>query len=140
MIRPPLRNKITERFNTGAASQQFLVESIVGIQTLKAAAVEPILRNEWEERLAAYVKTSFQAVMLSAAGQNAIQYVSKATTAAVLFFGAKAVIDGDLTVGALVAFNMIMNQAIAPILRLSQLWQDFQQVQISVRAPRRHPQ
>ena len=65
VIRPPLRNKIKERFNTGAASQQFLVESIVGIQTLKAAAVEPILRNEWEERLAAYVKTSFQAVMLS---------------------------------------------------------------------------
>jgi subfamily B ATP-binding cassette protein HlyB/CyaB len=132
VIRPPLRAKINQRFNTGAASQQFLVESIVGIQTLKAAAVEPILRNEWEDRLAAYVKTSFQAVVLSTIGQNSIQYVSKAATAAVLFVGAKAVIDGDLTVGALVAFNMIMNQAVAPILRLSQLWQDFQQIQISV--------
>jgi ATP-binding cassette, subfamily B, bacterial HlyB/CyaB len=132
MIRPPLREKINQRFNTGAASQQFLVESVFGIQTLKAAAVEPILRNEWEDRLAAYVKTSFQAVMLSNFGQNAIQYVNKATTAAVLFFGAKAVIEGDLTVGGLVAFYMIMNQATAPILRLSQLWQDFQQVQISV--------
>jgi ATP-binding cassette, subfamily B, bacterial HlyB/CyaB len=131
-IRPILRDKISERFNTGAASQQFLVESIFGIQTLKAAAVEPILRNEWEDRLAAYVKTSFQAVMLGNAGQNSIQYVSKATTAAVLFFGAKAVIDADMTVGAFIAFYMIMNQAIAPILRLSQLWQDFQQVQISV--------
>jgi subfamily B ATP-binding cassette protein HlyB/CyaB len=132
IIRPPLRAKILQRFNTGAASQQFLVESIVGIQTLKAAAVEPMLRNEWEDRLAAYVKTSFQAVVLSAIGQNAIQYVSKAMTAAVLFVGAKAVIDGDMTVGALVAFNMIMNQAVQPILRLSQLWQDFQQIQISV--------
>ncbi len=132
LVRPPLRAKINQRFNTGAASQQFLVESIVGIQTLKAAAVEPILRNEWEERLAAYVKTSFQAVVLSSIGQNSIQYVSKATTAAVLFVGAEAVINGDLTVGALVAFTMIMNQAVAPILRLSQLWQDFQQVQISV--------
>ena len=54
VIRPPLRSKIMQRFNTGAASQQFLVESIVGIQTLKAAAVEPMLRNEWEDRLAAY--------------------------------------------------------------------------------------
>ena len=132
LIRPTLREKINERFNTGAASQQFLVESVFGIQTLKAAAVEPILRNEWEDRLAAYVKTSFQAVMLSNFGQNAIQYVNKATTAAVLFFGAKAVIDGDLSVGGLVAFYMMMNQAAAPILRLSQLWQDFQQVQISV--------
>lgn len=132
LVRPALRQKINERFNTGAASQQFLVESVFGIQTLKAAAVEPILRNEWDDRLAAYVKTSFQAVILSNFGQNAIGYVNKVTTAAVLFFGAKAVIDSDLTIGGLVAFYMIMNQATAPILRLSQLWQSFQQVQISV--------
>ncbi len=132
LVRPALRQKIHERFNTGAASQQFLVESVFGIQTLKAAAVEPILRNEWDDRLAAYVKTSFQAVLLSNFGQNAIGYVNKVTTAAVLFVGAKAVIDSDLTIGGLVAFYMIMNQATAPILRLSQLWQSFQQVQISV--------
>ena len=132
LVRPALRQKINERFNTGAASQQFLVESVFGMQTLKAAAVEPILRNEWDDRLAAYVKTSFQAVVLGNLGQNAIQYVNKVTTAAVLFFGAKAVIDNDLTIGGLVAFYMIMNQATAPILRLSQLWQSFQQVQISV--------
>lgn len=131
-VRPALRQKINERFNTGAASQQFLVESVFGIQTLKAAAVEPILRNEWDDRLAAYVKTSFEAVLLGNLGQNAIQYVNKVTTAAVLFFGAKAAIDNDLTIGSLVAFYMIMNQATAPILRLSQLWQSFQQVQISV--------
>ena len=131
-IRPILRDKINERFNRGAASQQFLVESVVGIQTLKAAAVEPMLRNQWEEKLAAYVKTSFDAVMLSMLGQNAIQYISKASTALVLFFGAQAVINNELSVGGLVAFNMMMGQATQPILRLSQLWQDFQQVQISV--------
>jgi subfamily B ATP-binding cassette protein HlyB/CyaB len=132
LVRPVLRKRIKERFNRGAASQQFLVESIVGIHTLKAAAVEPMLRNEWEEKLAAYVKTSFQVVTLSGVGQGAIQYVNKATTAAVLFFGAFAVMNGEMTVGALVAFNMIMNQVTAPILRLSQLWQDFQQIQVSV--------
>jgi subfamily B ATP-binding cassette protein HlyB/CyaB len=131
-IRPILRDKINERFNRGALSQQFLVESVVGIQTLKAAAVEPMLRNQWEEKLAAYVKTSFDAVMLSTLGQNAIQYVSKATSALVLYFGALAVINNELSVGGLVAFNMMMGQATQPILRLSQLWQDFQQVQISV--------
>jgi ATP-binding cassette, subfamily B, bacterial HlyB/CyaB len=131
-LRPALRDKINERFNTGAASQQFLVETVFGIQTLKAAAVEPMLRNEWDDRLSAYVKTSFQAVVLSSIGQNAIQLISKLTTVAVLFFGAKAVIDNELTVGGLIAFNMIMGQATQPILRLSQLWQDFQQVQISV--------
>lgn len=132
LIRPVLRERISERFNRSALSQQFLVESVVGVQTLKAAAVEPILKNQWEEKLAAYVKTSFGAVMLATLGQNAIQYVSKATTALVLYFGALAVIEGQLSVGALIAFNMIMGQATTPILRLSQLWQDFQQVQISV--------
>jgi subfamily B ATP-binding cassette protein HlyB/CyaB len=132
VIRPPLREKIKERFNAGAASQQFLVEAVIGIQTLKAAAVEPILQAQWEEKLATYVKTSFQALVLSTIGQNLIQFVSKATVVLILYFGAQAVINGDMTVGALIAFNMIMGQVTAPILRLSQLWQDFQQTQISV--------
>jgi ATP-binding cassette, subfamily B, bacterial HlyB/CyaB len=132
VIRPILRERIKKRFEAGAASQQFLVESIFGIQTLKASAVEPMLRNQWEERLAAYVGTSFQAVMLGTLGQNVIQYIDKMTTVLVLFLGAQAVINGELTVGGLIAFNMIMHQVTAPVLRLSQLWQDFQQVQISV--------
>ena len=132
LVRPPLRDLVSEKFNRGAASQQFLVETVVGAGTIKAAAVEPIMRAQWEEKLAAYVKTSFAATMLGSGGQLAIQYVSKLTTAALLLFGAKAVIDGELSVGALVAFNMIASQAVQPILRLSQIWQDFQQVQISV--------
>src|ERR1700689_4406349 len=131
-VRPPLRELVKEKFNRGAATQQFLVETIVGVNTVKAAAVEPIMRAQWEERLAAYVKTSFAAAMLGSGGQLAIQYISKLTTAALLLFGAKAVIDGELPVGALVAFNMIASQAVQPILRLSQVWQDFQQVQISI--------
>ena len=114
-IRPILRQRINERFNRSALSQQFLVESIVGAQTLKAAAVEPMLKNQWEEKLASYVKTSFDAVMIATLGQNAIQFVSKATMALVLYFGALAVIEGNLTVGALIAFNMIMGQATADL-------------------------
>ncbi len=132
VIRPLLREQINEKFNRGARSQQFLVESIVGAQTLKAASVEPIIQSQWEERLAAYVRTSFDAGVLGAAGQNAIQYVSKVGTALILFIGAEAVIDGTMTVGELIAFNMIAGQVVQPILRLSQLWQDFQQVQVSV--------
>lgn len=131
-IRPPLKVKIEEKFNRAALSQQFLVESVVGVQTIKAAAIEPVMRSQWEERLAAYVKTGFDATMLGAFGQNAIQYVDKLSRAALLLFGAKAVIDGELSVGSLVAFNMIAGQVAQPILRLSQLWQDFQQIQISV--------
>ena len=127
-----LREQINEKFNRGARSQQFLVESIVGAQTLKAASVEPMMQAQWEERLAAYVRTSFNAGISGALGQNLIQYVSKVTTALILFVGAQSVIEGTMTVGELIAFNMIASQVVQPILRLSQLWQDFQQVQVSV--------
>ncbi|WP_236016315.1 type I secretion system permease/ATPase [Brucella endophytica] len=132
LIRPFLKERIDEKFDRGAYSQQLLVETVVGIQTLKASSVEPVVAAQWEERLAAYVGSSFAATMLAAMGQNAIQYVNKVTYAALLLFGAQAVINGELTVGALAAFNMIAGQVAQPILRLSQLWQDFQQVQVSV--------
>jgi subfamily B ATP-binding cassette protein HlyB/CyaB len=131
-IRPPLKVKTEEKFNRAALSQQFLVETVVGMQTVKAAAVEPVMRAEWEERLSAYIRTGFDAGMLGALGQNAIQWVDKMSRAALLLFGAKAVMDGDMSVGALVAFNMIAGQVSQPVLRLSQLWQDIQEVQISV--------
>ena len=72
-----MREQIKEKFNRGAESQQFLVESIVGMQTIKAASVEPMMQVQWEDRLAAYVRTSFDATMLGALGQNPIQDVSK---------------------------------------------------------------
>ncbi len=132
LIRPVLREQINEKFNRGARSQQFLVESIVGAPTLKAASVEPMIQAQWEERLAAYVRTSFDASISGTLGQNLIQYVSKVTTALILFIGAQSVIQGTMTVGELIAFSMIASQVVQPILRLSQLWQDFQQVQVSV--------
>ena len=78
------------------------------------------------------MRTSFDAGVTGTLGQNLIQYVSKVTTALILFFGARAVIEGAMSVGELIAFNMIASQVVQPILRLSQLWQDFQQVQVSV--------
>ncbi len=131
-LRPALEAKINEKFNRGAASQQFLVESVIGIQTVKASAVEPQMRAEWDDRLAAYIQTSFDASKLSALGQGAIQVVSRLSTAGILFLGAKAVMNGEMTIGSLVAFNMIAGQVSQPVLRLSQLWQEFQQIRISM--------
>jgi subfamily B ATP-binding cassette protein HlyB/CyaB len=132
LFKPLLRRRIKERFQRNAANTQFLVESVVGIQTLKATAVEPLIRTQWEEKLAAYVKSAFRTTTLGNAGQNVVQYINKVTTAMVLLVGAKAVMGGKMTVGELIAFNMIANQLVAPIIRLSQLWQDFQQIQVSV--------
>ena len=132
MLRPVLREQINERFNRGARSQQFLVESIVGAQTLKAASVEPMMQAQWEERLASYVSKSFDAGVTGALGQNMIQYVSKITTALILFIGAQSVIDGldDGRRADRLQHDRQPGRPADP--RLSQLWQDFQQVQVSV--------
>jgi subfamily B ATP-binding cassette protein HlyB/CyaB len=131
-VTPPLRARLDEKFKRGADNQAFLVETVTGIGTLKAMAVEPRMRDRWEKQFAAYVKTGFSVTVLATWGNHAIQLVSKLTTVAILFFGAKAVIAGEMSVGALVAFNMLAGRVAQPILRLSQLWQDFQQVRISV--------
>jgi subfamily B ATP-binding cassette protein HlyB/CyaB len=132
LIAPTLRRRLDEKFARGAENQSFLVESVTGVETLKAMAVEPQMQSRWERQLAAYVKTGFQAAMLANWGRQAIELVQKLSTVALLFFGAKRVIQGDLTVGELVAFNMLAGQAAGPILRLAQLAQDFQQARIAV--------
>ncbi|MDQ8757644.1 type I secretion system permease/ATPase [Sphingosinicella sp. LHD-64] len=131
-ITPPLRERLDEKFRRGAENQAFLVETVTGIGTLKAMAVEPQMRDKWEKQFAGYIQTGFAVTTLANWGNHLIQIVSKLTTVAILYFGAKAVIAGDLSVGSLVAFNMLAGRVAAPILRLSQLWQDFQQVRISV--------
>ncbi len=131
-ITPPLRARLDEKFKRGAENQAFLVETVTGIGTLKSMAVEPRMRDRWEKQFAGYIQTGWDVTVLSNWGSHLIQLVSKLTTVAILFFGAQAVIAGELTVGALVAFNMLAGRVAQPILRLSQLWQDFQQVRISV--------
>jgi subfamily B ATP-binding cassette protein HlyB/CyaB len=131
-ITPSLRRRVEEKFRRGAANQAFLVESVSGIETLKAMAVEPQMRQRWEEQLAAYVRASFRTIVLGTFGSQSVMFINKVVTALVLWFGAKLVIGGELTVGQLVAFNMLATQVSGPVLRMSQLWQDFQQFRISV--------
>jgi ATP-binding cassette, subfamily B, bacterial HlyB/CyaB len=132
ILQPLLKARTEDRFSKGALSQQHLVETVLGVQTIKSTASEPQSQSDWEERLAAYVHTSFKGVLLGSIGQNLIQWVTRTLTVVVLFVGAQQVMAGQLTVGGLIAFNMIMGQVTAPVLRLSQLWQDFQQVRVSI--------
>jgi subfamily B ATP-binding cassette protein HlyB/CyaB len=131
-VTPLFRRRLDEKFNRGAENQSFLVESVTGIETLKAMAVEPQMQRRWEEQLAGYVQASFKVLSLGNWASQSVQLVSKLVTAGVLFFGAKAVIEGDLTVGELVAFNMLSGRVAQPVLRLAQVWQDFHQARLSV--------
>ncbi|MHB1655111.1 MAG: type I secretion system permease/ATPase [Burkholderiales bacterium] len=129
---PLLRARLNEKFNRGAENQSFLVETINGIDTVKAMAVEPRWRHKWEAQLAAYVTAGLNVNNIAMVASGGITLVSKLVTAAIMWVGASLVIDSKLTVGELVAFNMLAGQVSSPILRLAQLWNDFQQVGISM--------
>jgi len=128
----PLRARIEEKFERSAANNALLVESIGGIQTVKAGAVEPQWQDRWERQLAGYSFASQKVINLSNTGSQLIQLISKLNMVLILYFGAKAVIDKELTVGGLVAFNMFAQRVSGPVIRMAQLWQDFQQVRIAI--------
>jgi subfamily B ATP-binding cassette protein HlyB/CyaB len=132
LLVPVFRIRLNEQFARGADNQSFLVESVSGMETVKAMAVEPQFVRRWESQLAAYVSAGFRVNQLGNVGQQLIQFVGKLVTLSTLFFGARLVIDGRLSVGQLVAFNMMAQRVSMPVLRLAQLWQDFQQVGISM--------
>ncbi|MBR0753290.1 type I secretion system permease/ATPase [Bradyrhizobium jicamae] len=129
---PLFRRRLDEKFNRGAENQAFLVESVTGVETLKAMAVEPQMQRRWEEQLAGYVAASFRVLSLNNTASQAVQMINKLVVAATLYFGARLVIGGDISVGELVAFNMLAARVSAPVLRLAQMWQDFHQARLSV--------
>lgn len=131
-VTPVLRKRLHEKFNRGAENQAFLVESVNGIETIKAAAVEPQSLRKWEEQLAGYVKASFKANNLGNIASQVASFINKITVLLILWVGARLVINGELSVGQLVAFNMLAARVSGPVLKLVQLWQEFQQAGISV--------
>lgn len=132
LITPLLRARVQESFSRGAENQAFLVESINGIDTLKSMAVEPQVTRKWDNQLAAYVSASFKTQTLSTFANEGVSLIGKLVTVATLWLGARLVIDGQLTVGQLVAFNMLAGRVAQPIMRLAQLWTNFQQTGVSV--------
>ena len=131
-VTPMLRARLETKFHCGAEEQSFLVEAIGGIQTIKSMAVEGHMNKKWEDCLANYAQASFKSNLLGTMAGSTAQIIQKMTTLGILWFGAHTVMDGDMTLGELIAFQMIAGKVIEPILRLANLWQSFQQVRLSV--------
>jgi subfamily B ATP-binding cassette protein HlyB/CyaB len=129
---PIIRARLDEKFTRGAENQSFLVETIGAIDTVKTMAVEPRWTHKWDQQLASYVAAGQSVTNVGLLASGGVTLVSKLVTAAIMWLGATLVIDGKMTVGELVAFNMLAGQVSSPILRLAQLWNDFQQVGISM--------
>lgn len=131
-ITPILRHRLNEKFKYGAANTAFLTESVTGVQTVKAMAVEPHMQRKWEGQLANYVNASFRSQNLGNIANQIAGLINKLMTLGIIWWGAHLVMVGELTVGELIAFNMLAGRVSGPILKLVQLWQDFQQAGISI--------
>jgi len=129
---PILRTWLNETFNRSADSQSFLVETITGIQAVKAHTAEKIARDRWEGLFARFIRTGFKASTTSNISSHIADFLTSLSYLLILWFGAKLVIDQKLTVGQLVAFQMLSSRMTGPLLRLVQLWQNLQQVLLSV--------
>lgn len=132
LITPLLRARLNESFARGAENQAFLVETINGIDTLKSMSVEPQITRKWDNQLAAYVSAGFKTQNLSNIANESVSLIGKLVTVATLWLGARLVIDGQLSVGQLIAFNMLAGRVSQPIIRLAQIWTNFQQTGVSV--------
>lgn len=129
---PILRNWLNESFNRSADSQSFLVETVTGIHAVKAHGAERTSRDRWEGLFARYVRTNFKASTASKISSNIGSFLTSLSYLLILYFGAKLAINHQLTVGELVAFQMLSARVTGPLLRLVQLWQTLQQVFLSV--------
>lgn len=129
---PTIRARLNDKFSKTSENQSFLVETLSGIDTVKALAVEPRWAKKWDGQLASYVNAGLRVTNIATLASGSVTLVSKLVTAAIMWFGASLVIDDKMTVGELVAFNMLSGQVSSPILRLAQLWNDFQQVGVSM--------
>ncbi len=132
LLMPVLRARLNEKFARGAENQALLVEAVTGIQTVKASALEPAIARRWDDQLAAYVSASFKTSTLASYGHEGINLIGKLVGAATLWYGARLVMEQQLSVGQFVAFNLFAQRVAQPIMRMAQLWTDFQQTGIAM--------
>jgi ATP-binding cassette, subfamily B, bacterial HlyB/CyaB len=131
-ITPSFRSRLQDKFEMGAQSNSYLVESITGIQTVKSLAVEGSMQRKWENYLGTYILSGFKLRNLSNISQALSGMLQRAMSIAILYFGVKQVIDQQMTIGQLIAFQMFANQLTSPVLRLVNLWNEFQQTLLAV--------
>ena len=131
-ITPELRRRLENKFQMAAASNSYLVESVTGVQTVKSLALEGSMQKRWEDNLAKYVKSSFRLSSMSGISSAVSGSLQRLMTISILYLGVRSVLQNELTIGQLIAFQMFAGQLSGPILRLVGLWNEFQQALLSV--------
>ena len=132
VIAPIYRKRINERFLLASEQQSFSIETITGVRTVKTMGVEKTFVERYEEVLARYVKSALSVLNVANAAGSIGTFLQLAFNLAILWIGADQVIERHITVGELIAFQMLAGQVISPILNLVNMWQSFQQIRVSM--------
>ncbi len=132
IVSPMIRQQVRVKAERNAETQSHLVEVVSGIQTVKAQNIELKSRWKWQERYARYVSEGFKAVTISTTASSISSFLNKLSGLLLLWIGAGLVLQGELTLGELIAFRIIASYTTSPLLRLIQLWQNFQETALSL--------
>jgi ATP-binding cassette, subfamily B, bacterial HlyB/CyaB len=132
IVSPITRRQTRLKAERNAETQSFLVEVVSGIQTVKAQNIELKSRWQWQERYARFVSAGFDAVVTSTTAGAMSNFLNKLSSLLLLWVGAYLVLQGTLTLGELIAFRIIAGYTTSPLLRLIQLWQNFQETALSL--------
>jgi len=132
LVAPVMRQQSRIKAERHAETQSYLVEVVSGIQTVKAQNIELRSRWQWQDRYARYVSAGFNSVLTSTTAGSTSNFLNKLSSLLLLWVGAYLVLQGQLTLGQLIAFRIIAGYTTSPLLRLIQLWQNFQETALSL--------
>lgn len=133
ILGPIIRQQTEKSYQADENGLTFLTETITGIETIKTTATEKYFSQRWKKIFSEQLRQNFKVSMRSEFATQLITLVSKITTAILLWVGVKEVLNGGMTPGELVAFNMLSAHVTQPVLRFAQVWQDFQHTIVSLR-------
>lgn len=129
----PFRKRLADLYAAEGERQGLLVETMHGVRTLKSLAMEPLQRRNWDDRSAQTINSRFKVEVISVTAQAVTGLIEKLMSVAIIVFGAMQVFDGVLTVGALIAFNMLAGRVSGPLVQIVTMVHEYQEVALSVR-------
>ncbi|WP_320675978.1 peptidase domain-containing ABC transporter [Prochlorococcus sp. MIT 1300] len=129
---PAIRAQLRKAAEKNAATQSFLVESLNGVQTIKAQNAENTVRWRWQQRYSSFMSEAFRSLLIGVSTGTIGGFLSSLTGLLTLWVGAYLVIKGDLTIGQLIAFRIISGYVVGPLINLATSWQTFQGVALSI--------
>ncbi len=129
---PLIRGQLRKAAEKNARTQALLVEALSGVQTIKAQNAENTVRWNWQQRYSNFMSESFRTLLIGISAGTVGAFLNQLTGLLTLWVGAYLVIQGDLTIGQLIAFRIISGYVVGPLLNLATSWQSFQGVALSM--------